>query len=50
MDRYGFTSVTNDVFKDCKTREELMTRYKQLSRILDTLFYKNIYLLKEGAE
>lgn len=50
MEKNTFASVVDDIFKDCKTKEELLNHYRQLSRILDTLLYKNVSLFKEGEE
>lgn len=55
MDRYDFASVVDDIFKECKTIEELCNRYVTLKNDLDNLYRQNMTLIvakneKGGAE
>ncbi len=55
MDRYDFDSVVDDIFKGCKTIEEICNIYVILKNDLDNLYKQNISLLvaeneKGGAE
>lgn len=54
MDRYEFACVVDDIFKECKTVEEMCNRYVQLKKDLDNLFRQNteflIVNIKKGDE
>ena len=45
MDRYEFASVVDDMFKECKTVEEVCNLYVQLKKDLDSLFRQNAELM-----
>ena len=44
MDRYEFACVVDDIFKECKTIEEVCGRYTTLKEDLDNLFRQNVSL------
>lgn len=44
MDRYDFMSVVDDIFKECKTPEEIANRYAQMKKDLDNMYLQNIAL------
>lgn len=44
MDRYGFMSMVDDMFKECESTEELAIRYVQMKKDLDGLYLQNIAL------
>lgn len=50
MDRYSFAYVVDEVFKECKTIEELCTRYVKLKDDLENLFKQNMTLLVYDTE
>ena len=50
MDRYDFASVVDDIFKECKTIENVCNRYVQLRDDLDNLFRQNISLIVDEKE
>lgn len=43
-DRYEFANVTDDIFKNCKTIEEMCKVYVQLKKDLNGLFQQNVAL------
>lgn len=47
MDRYDFACVTDDIFKECKTVDEMCNRYVQLKKDLDIIFQQNLMLKGE---
>lgn len=49
MDRYDFASVVDDIFKECNSVEDMVSRYTQMRQDLDDLFRQNV-ALKGGAE
>lgn len=52
MDRYDFMSLIDDIFKECKTTEELCERYIQLKKDLDSMFEQNVMvisIMEEGV-
>ena len=49
MDRYNFDSVVDDIFKECISVEDMVSRYLQMRKDLDILFQQNV-ALKGGAE
>lgn len=49
MDRYDFASVVDDIFKECDSVEDIVSRYMQMRKDLDNLYCQNI-ALKGGAE
>jgi hypothetical protein len=44
MDRYDFMSMVDDMFKECKTVEEIAIRYAQMRKDLDSMYTQNIAL------
>lgn len=48
MDRYDFASVVDDIFKECNSVEDMVSRYTQMRKDLDGLFRQNIAL--KGVE
>lgn len=44
MDRFDFMSVVDDIFKECKTSEEIASRYAQMKSDLDNIYLQNIAL------
>lgn len=50
MDRYDFASVVDDIFKECKTIENVCNRYVQLRDDLDNLFRQNMSLIVAEKE
>lgn len=43
-DRYEFASVTDEIFKNCKTIEDMCEVYVQLKKDLNGLFQQNVAL------
>lgn len=44
MDRYDFMSVIDDIFKECNTMEDMVARYTQMKKDLDSLYEQNVTL------
>ena len=44
VDRYEFASITDDIFKSCRTIEDMCRVYVQLKKDLNGLFQQNIAL------
>ena len=42
MDRYDFASVVDDIFKECNSVEDMVSRYTQMRQDLDDLFRQNV--------
>lgn len=42
MDRYDFASVVDDIFKECKSVEDMVSRYTQMRKDLADLFQQNV--------
>lgn len=47
-DRYDFATVVDAVFKECKSVEDMVSRYTQMRKDLDNLFRQNVAL--KGAD
>lgn len=47
MDRYDFMSVVDDIFKECDTMEDMVARYMQMKKDLDSLYEQNVILKGE---
>ena len=43
-DRYEFASVVDDIFKKCKTIDEMCVCFVQLKKDLNCLFQQNVAL------
>lgn len=50
MDRYEFACTVDDIFKACKSAEEVCNRYIQLKKDLDNLFQQNLALINIEGE
>lgn len=50
VDRYDFMSVVDDIFKECKNEDELLSRYNQLKKDLCSIYQQNALVLFSTTE
>lgn len=48
IDRYDFMSMVDEIFKECHSVEDMVSRYTQMRKDLDEMFRQNVAL--KGAE
>lgn len=43
-DRYDFMSIVDEIFKECNSVEDMVSRYTQMRKDLDEVFRQNVAL------